>query len=687
MMQIRISLFVLLLTTTSLAQAQNKLTIAFGTGNQIVYDLTRGEYALTLNRKQVVADAYAYCSGDETFDSRVSDKPRRYTKAAFSDATGKGTLYSIATGRLEQLFYIYPGKDYCLVELRVGGSATRCNYMAVLSEGHLTAGAGADLRALRVPFDNDMYVRYDAKELSHANFTSSEVTAVYDNTSRNGLVLGALQHDAWKSGVKLATPATGTNTGAGANTGAETTITLFAGLSDTTITHDRIPHGLVTATAGYCHSPKMLIGHWADWREGMEAYARLNMILGPRVVFNWTKPTPMVWNSWGAIQTKLTLEKVKGVVDFFHDSCQRFRRSDGSLFIDLDAFWDNMTPGGLDGDVSKLSAFVAYCKEKGMHPGVYWTPFAEWGKTDREITGSSVANPSGVAYRYEQVWTRQNGKPVDIDGGRAIDPTHPATRWMIRHTLGKLKELGFEMIKVDFLGHGAIEADHFYDPAVTTGMQAFRSGMTLVDSVLDGSMLLYSAICPNLATCRYVHMRRIACDAFIAIDNSEYTLNSTGYGWWLGRMYNYIDADHVVFDGAPEGMNRARLAASLVTGTLTTGDDYSVEGKWRKMGKLLLQNEDLLQIARNGVSFRPVEANTGDRGVNVFTQIVDGKRMVAVFNYSDKDQEYSVPLERLGVSEGSVRAKELFTSETTTYSKNIDVKVPASDVRIYRLEP
>jgi alpha-galactosidase len=410
----------------------------------------------------------------------------------------------------------------------------------------------------------------------------------------------------------------------------------------------------------------------------MEEYARLNMQLGPRVVSGWNKPVPIVWNSWGAIQDKLTLEKVKGVVDFLHDSVGGFRRSDGSLFIDLDAFWDKMTPGGLDGDVSKLQEFVAYCREKGMHPGVYWTPFAEWGKSERPIAGTS--------YRYEQVWTRQNGKVVDIDGGRAMDPTHPAVRWQIVHVLGRLKALGFEMIKVDFLGHGAVEADHFYDPSVTTGMEAFARGMSLVDSVLDGRLLLYAAISPSLATSRYVHMRRIACDAFSAIDNSEYTLNSTGYGWWLGRMYNFIDADHVVFNVAPDGMNRARLAASLVTGTLTTGDDYSIPGKWRGMAELMLQSEELLRIARKGVSFLPVEGNTGDRGVNIFTQVLDGVPYVAFFNYSDQEKEYSVPLARLSVSGGACSATELFSHGVEEFKGKMVVRVPASDVRLYRLK-
>lgn len=70
------------------------------------------------------------------------------------------------------------------------------------------------------------------------------------------------------------------------------------------------------------------------------------------------------------------------------------------------------------------------------------------------------------------------------------------------------------MIKLDFLGHGAIEADSFYDKTVTTGMQAFKKGMEFIVDQAGGQMLIYASICPNMATAPYVHMRRISCDSF-----------------------------------------------------------------------------------------------------------------------------------------------------------------------------
>ncbi len=619
------------------------VTISFGKDNRIVCE--GGLWSVYFHGRLVVDHAYAVCKGKEVYDSRDY---ATHTSAISKD----GKVYTVTHGPMEQVFYVYPGKDYFVTEVKVRTDAG-CNYMAPLVADRVTVGGN---RALFVPFDNDMWVRYNAARIGSADFTGSEVTALYDDSSRRGIVIGSLEQDVWKTGIRVR----------GETDTTLSALAVFAGFADPVITHDKIGHGLVRPVGGVCRGARVMIGDFEDWRTGMETYARLDSLAGPKVIFSWNRPTPMGWNSWGAIQDKLTLSKARAVVDFFADSCKGFRNGEHTLFIDLDAFWDNMTPGGVLGDVSKLDSFVAYCRLKGFQPGIYWTPFADWGKSDRVIEGSG--------HTYGETWTRQRGQVMDVDGGRAMDPTHPGTRERIVATLTRLKQLGFRMIKVDFLGHGALEADHFYDPAVTTGMQAFSKGMAFVDSVLGGQMLVYSAISPNIATARYVHMRRIGCDAFSAIDNTEYTLNSTGYGWWQSGLYNFVDADHVVFTNAPDGMNRARLVSSLVTGTLMTGDDYSAAGKWRGTARELLQNGELLAVVGNGKAFRPVYANTGNRGVEVFEK----GQYVAVINYENTPREFVLPVS------GVRSARGIFGGQTVQSDANLlKVKVDGNDAEIF----
>ena len=643
------------------------ITIPFGKNNSIKFSLTTGTYDVVFNGKTTITGAYATYKGNKEMASNNAGVGK-YTVTVPHERRNS-TVHKIEWVhdglRMAQIFSIPPGRNFFLASVTVLGKNAAASCISPLTTESVIMEDKGDNRALYVPFDNDMWARFNAQPLQQANFTSSEVTALYNNDTYGGLVIGSVAHDVWKTGIKVKANGKGT-----------LALTAFGGFADSNITHDKIPHGRVADGDTFCVSPYVMVGMYSDWRSGMEEYATLNRAWEPEVIERWKKATPIGWNSWGALQTKLTLDKAKGVIDFFSDSCKGFRNADSTLYIDLDSFWDNMIKGGLDGDVTELKQFVQYCKSKRFKPGIYWAPFTDWGKHDRKMEGSN--------YTYAQAWLKQNGKPVDVDGAYAMDATHPGTKARIAWCLGHFKKLGFEMIKIDFLGHGALECDRFYDSTITSGMQAYKMGMQYVDSVLDNKMLVYAAISPTMATASYVHMRRIACDAFSAIDNTEYTLNSTGYGWWQSHLYDYIDADHVVFNRESEGANRARLASALVTGTLITGDDYTETGPWSKAAKRLLQNKALLNVIKDGRSFRPVEANTGNKGVELFVKTDGLKTYVALFNYSNSPREYILPLARFGVNaEKKLQATELFSGSKSTWTGSTQLTLPPSDAMIY----
>lgn len=650
--------------------AGNKvLNISFGKNNTITCYLSKGEYDVAFAGKKIISEAYAAYGPEKVKSSSFTFS--NYTTHKLNDATGKGLLYTVefvnSDGvKMQQLFYVYPDKDFFFVQLKVFGKNASFNYISPLTSNNAAIENEGDSRGLFVPYDNDMWVRYAAHPLSTANYTSSEVTALYNNDTYNGIVIGSIEHAVWKSGISIQQKNTN---------GLQ--LEVFGGFTDSVITHDKIPHGNVTQNDTVCSSPTFMIGAFADWRNGMEVYAAANLATEPPVIAAWKGATPMGWNSWGAIQTKLSLENAKQVVDFFADSCKAFRNADNTLFIDLDSYWDNLT-GGMTGDFSKLTAFAKYCKLKGLQPGIYWAPFVDWGKSARRVESST--------YNYNETWLLSKGKTIEIDGALAMDPTHPATKQRMAYLLNRFKECGFTMIKIDFLGHAAVEADKFYDPNVHTGMQAYSSGMHYLDSVLDNSMLVYAAISPNMATARYVHIRRIGCDAFSAIDNTEYTMNSTGYGWWQSHLYNYIDADHIVFGDQPAAANRARLASAIVTGTLITGDDFSKNATWNAAAQLLLQNKNLLAIIKDGKSFRPVEANTGNKGVEIFSKKAGKETLVAVFNYSNQPKDVNISAERIGLGkESAITATELFSNRKSNYTGKITLQLPANDAIILRI--
>lgn len=218
-------------------------------------------------------------------------------------------------------------------------------------------------------------------------------------------------------------------------------------------------------------------------------------------------------------------------------------------------------------------------------------------------------------------------------------------------------------------------------------MQAFKAGMEFLISQLDNQMLVYAAISPNLATGRYVHTRRIACDAFQTIAHTQYTLNSLNYGWWQTYIYNYVDADHLVFANETEGINRARLTSGLITGTLFMGDDFSRSGFWTLKAKKLLQNQSLLDIARNGKAFMPLEGNTGNKSTEQFLRIIGNYLYLAVFNFDKKSKKYILPLNRLGLAiNKSYHVRELYHLLNLNVKDTLRFNLPGEDAAIYRFQ-
>ncbi|MEZ2334342.1 alpha-galactosidase [Mucilaginibacter sp. RCC_168] len=663
--------FVSIVSAQAYKQAvADQAVIPYGTGNVIIYNLKNGLYSVIKNKHQVYSKVSAIISLNGKTVSTKDYTSRTLTKTNITDGFGKGVKYTITlSGKglysIKQVFYTYAGHEYFITQIEASGKGLQTNSIVPFS-GNIAAVTG-DARSVFVPFDNDTFIRYNAKPFT-APFSnmSAEVGAVYSNDSRNGFVAGSIEHEVWKTGVRST-----------AKKDSGNRVEVWAGYTENSVTRDNIAHGIISGDL--VKSPKILVGYFSDWRTGMEEYAKANRIAEPPYVFNWTKPTPVGWNSWGVMQEKLTYEKATKVADFFADSLAGFRTGK-TAFIDLDSYWDFMVKGGPEGDYSKLKQFADYCKNKGLEPGVYWAPFTDWGWKDgpqRKVPGSK--------YTFGDIWTKVGNGYHDIDGARAIDPTHPGTRERIDLTIGKLKACGFKMIKIDFLGHATAESTHFYDPTVTTGMQAYRKGMEYLTDKLGDQMLIYAAISPSLATGRYVHTRRIACDAFKTIKDTQYTLNSVSYGWWQTFLYNYVDADHVVLSTESEGANRARFLSAVITGTVITGDDFSVHGQWSDRAKAWYQNPEIIKLIENGKTFRPVEGNTGESASEMFTQKIGNSIYIAIFNYSNEPKTFAMDGKRLGMS-GKTQYELHELLQGDILGKTLSFKLNSGDAALYKLD-
>ena len=231
-----------------------------------------------------------------------------------------------------------------------------------------------------------------------------------------------------------------------------------------------------------------------------------------------------------------------------------------------------------------------------------------------------------------------------------------------------------------------MEADKWYNTNIKTGIQGYNYGMTLLDKYF-GDMYLNLSISP-LFPAHYAQSRRIACDAWNKIKDTEYTLNALSYGWWLDFVYQYNDSDHIVLRDAEEGENRARVTSGVITGIFIAGDDFSKGGKElvKKRAQKYLTNEAVNKVA-TGVSFRPVEGN-GAQSENQFVRFEeDGSCYYAVFNYGDEILTMNVSLERLGLNkEKEYEIKELWRNTEQVVTDVLSCTIPARDVMLFHIQ-
>jgi hypothetical protein len=625
----------------------------FGNGPVTVrYDLTNGTADFCWNNVKIIGQAYASATLGAAQITSKGYSTHVPSTVSFSDTFGPGTKVEIlSTGgpaaAMRQVFFLYDNTLFCETQVILEGTGLSGNRMApldVLNTGGVDIGGGADIRGLRVPWDNDGFVRYNAGTINRSD-TSYEVAAFYDNTSRKGLIIGSVSHDTWKTGVSF--------TG---NSGKLDRLSAFGGVASS-MTRDKVPHGALGGNI--LRSPLVFIGYFIDWRDGLERFADANAAQAPRLAASGG--VPFGWNSWGELATGLTYAKATGVSDFIKGSLQNTTfNNNGVVYINLDSFWDNLSD-------NELTQFVQHCRVNGQRAGIYYTPFANWGAPAN--MDACLKDMSGSAMMY--------------DGAYSLDPTHPWTKQRIRDFLVRMKSKGFQYLKLDFTDNGAMEAPSHYDPTVTTGIQAYSQGMKYLDSCNGGAMFLNYSISP-LFPYAHAHGRRVSCDSWGTIEDIKYTLNSISYGWWLsGRCYSYNDPDHLCLRWS-DNEARSRITCAVIAGaSMLLGDDLTNTTRQAR-ARQFCTNRSINAVAKIGRPFRPIEGNTGDQPADGFVLADSGYVYIALFNFANVQATKSFQLARVGITSRTMLFDDLWMGTQITANSALTVTLAGYDCRLYK---
>ncbi len=634
--------------------------------------------------KKVVVDHLIPEATWETAQGTVTPVSAATSSSVTRQRGADRVSYRFQVGRVVMTESFQLQDEYLLVQLTLtADSEIRSRYLAPIAvrQSYPLYPQNPSNRMLKVPFDNDDFVRYWRNAFG-TSMTSFEVGSLYCADTRQGLVVGSVDHDHWKSGVVAATSESGT----------VDTLLVFSGISHKE-TRDVLPHGALVGRE--IRSARYFLGFYPDWRDGMERFAQANTRVVPRRE-TWKGGTPFGWQSWGVMADKNSYQVDLAVSDYFRDVLQPggFCSEDGKIVMSIDA-WDNLKP-------HQKRALCQHCEQNNQIPGTYWTPFCLWWD-DQRIHREKL--PGQTIYMADECILKANGEYIKYDGAYCLDPTHPGVKAWITAELAQIKANGFRYLKIDFTDNGIIQADSYFNPSVHTGVEAYNEGFThFIHEADKGEPLFIALSIAPIFPYQYGNSRRIACDTWGRINHAEYSMNAIGGGWWHNILYQYNDPDHCPIigkDGDVEttpGENRARVSNLMAAGMVLISDNFDLQDKSgrgdarlsRERCPQILLNPDINAIGRLGRAFRPIY---GDHeyghwawtSESFYYLDCDDCTYVLVINYEDKPLQGTITWERLGCKRSAQCTELWYHTPVALTSAGLPYDVPGKDARVYKI--
>lgn len=619
-----------------------------------------------------------FYSQAEVVDGRKIDTRNAFLKSweqrAVSDRTGKGVLITAIyqaddlTMRRE-ITLCENGSLIVQLFLHDGKQLTKTRFLAPFATPY-PDGDGKELflsldqKMLLAPYDNDMWMRYESA-VPACGRKSYDVTAIYEENSLEGMVIGALDFDVWKNAICW-------------NAHDARSLTAFCGAADAG-THDICPHAPVSGE--WVASSRFVVFWTEDIRRGMEQYGDLcAAVLPPRP---WkSKSVPFGWNSYSALGLSLKLSHWQEAGDFMKEELPEYCDDRGVTYVNLD--------GAFGLDEEEIKATIAKLHERGQKAGWYANP-CNWFAAGADMPAEGTERTIGELFLKDD---RGNIMPA-ADGTVPLDVTHPAWEQMARATMRRLIGLGIDYIKLDFLSHGSVEGAHYRQEY--TGRMALSLAYRILAEEIDKAeqeIFVSLSIAP-LFPYFLGNARRCCCDTFGHHEDVRYVLNALNFAWWTnGRLYRFNDPDHIplyqsVVDkrsATTEAEARSRYYASVISGTvMMLSDNYGPEGDQaviaasRERTLKFANVPEVNAVARLGKAFVPVEIRDGT--TPFYTLNTEERHLAAVFNFEGRTSTLSFAAERGGLP-GEGEFCDICGGERKSYHGRIEVTLAAYDAVI-----
>jgi alpha-galactosidase len=269
-----------------------------------------------------------------------------------------------------------------------------------------------------------------------------------------------------------------------------------------------------------------------------------------------------------------------------------------------------------------------------------------------------VHNAKGEPIHTELLWHQKS------DLIYVLDTTNPGAQEYLRQTYRTLvREWGVRFIKLDFMDSSAIEG-FMYRPN-TTALEALRIGLQVIRDVVGDDVILDKDGSPMLTPVGLVDTGRTSADTSHSFEGTRTAVAGIAARFYMHRNFFLDDPD--AFNTVAESFSehtraspsyplteaQASIALSAVSGGMyEIGDDMMVMGA-QKDRLALVENEDLLNMAKMGRASTPIDLMTyepEDEEPSVFfLRESPHQAILTVFNWTNSSRSHTLKFADLGL--------------------------------------
>ncbi len=646
---------------------------------------------------------------------RSTDYPHHeVAESKFSDELGSGRSITLQNSGLPdkpefaETIQVYDNAPYATLQLQIGNTTRKAftlqsaRVIDAMGDSPLNlVGSTAADRVLSDSFSEDRPALkiYDLGKAPHGMHRAIGSQMIYNRESKQSLFVAAVTAD------KLLTYLHIQASGDGDRMKIDSFSADFAGTTEIQKDFDlkegpaenQLEVRLPIEPGGKFVSEKVMLEAGPDYKKQMVTYGEaIHKLHHARI----PDDTPMGWWSWTAYYGNINEGETLVNADWQAAHLKSF----GYNFLQVDegyqyARGEYITPNATQYP-NGMRALGHHVVGDGLVFGVWTSPFQVTSRAwvYEHHKDWLVHNAKGEPIHTQLLW-RQKSDLIYV-----LDTTSPAAQEYLRQTYRALvREWGVRFIKLDFMDSTAIEGV-MYRPH-TTALEALRIGLQAIRDAVGEDVILDKDGSPMLTPVGLVDTGRISADTAHSFEGTKTAAPGIAARFFMHRNY-FIDdpdafntvaetfADHTrASSDYPLNLAQASIALSAVSGGMyEIGDDMVVMGA-QKDRLALVENEDLLNIAKVGRASTPVDLMTyepEDEQPSIFFLRESARQSIlTVFNWTKSPRSHALKLTDLGLpSDHSFTATDVFDPSVSVAISGGALQIenePAESVRVIKI--